>query len=287
MSPSIAVIIPSLNSPIIDQVLAAVEEQEGIDLVDEFLVVGKDDYGYISTGQRAHLLDTKKPVLPGCARNMGIEATRAELLFFLDGDCLPQEGWLREHLAAHAAGYAVVSGGVLPGGDDYWQLSYNLTMFHEYLTTNSPGKRQFLPTLNLSVTRDVFDAAGVFDTTMRRGEDVEWSTRVRRTGQELYFQPAARIFHAHGRNTLQAVWNDCADSGYHMRQVRLNNPDILQAPEILRHRHLLALFSPIIASWVTLSIVLQKPSILRKYANTIPAIYMTKIAWCLGASRQK
>ena len=65
VAPLKAVIIPSLNSPIIDQVLAALEEQEGIDQVDEILVVGKDDYGYISTGRRAHLLDTKIPVLPG------------------------------------------------------------------------------------------------------------------------------------------------------------------------------------------------------------------------------
>ncbi len=271
----------------IDRVLAAIEDQNEADKLAEILVVGKDDRKLIPPGSRARLIDTEQPVTPGAARNIGIEAANADLLIFLDSDCLPQPGWLFEHIAGHEAGHAVLGGGVLPAGKNYWQLSYNLTLFHDYLTTNHPGKRLFLPTLNLSVARPIFDTVGLFDPELKRGEDMAWSTSVYRSGQELYFQPAARIFHDHSRATLQAVWKDCADSGYYMRQVRLNNPDLIQAPLILQHRHLLAWLSPIIAFWITLCIIMQKPSILHKYAKTLPAIYLTKIAWCLGASRRK
>ncbi|MGB5057754.1 MAG: glycosyltransferase, partial [Candidatus Promineifilaceae bacterium] len=97
---AVSIIIPSLNSPLIDQVVAALVGQAQAEVIREIVVVGKDEAGLLLVGGRVRLVDTGQPVPPGTARNLGIRAATADLLIFLDSDCLPQPGWLAAHLAA-------------------------------------------------------------------------------------------------------------------------------------------------------------------------------------------
>ena len=281
---SVDIIIPSLNSPRIDRVLAAIENQEGIEQVGQIIVVGKDDPGLIPAASGAHLLDSGVPVRASIARNMGIAASEADLFIFIDSDCLAEPGWLREHLAAHQAGQRVVSGGVVAAGHNYWHLTYNLTLFHEWLDANQPGPRDFLATLNLSVERSVIDEVGGMDESVDRVEDVDWTTRMRRAGIQPYFWPAAAVWHDHNRHDLGGVWRDCALSGHHMRRLRLRHADLLQAPGLLRFPKLVLALSPFIAAWATARILWHRPYFLRRFLPQIPAIYLTKIAWCWGAA---
>lgn len=280
-----AVIIPSLNSPIVDRVVAAVLDQTGATTLNGIYVVGRDEANLLPRHEQVHLVDTGQPVPPGEARNCGLAATNAELLIFLDADCLPQPGWLAAHRAAHDAGHPVVGGGVMPVGKGYWHLSYNLTLFHEVFTTMPAGPRPYLPTLNLSVERRVVDTVGPLNADLPRAQDIEWSTRMRQAGFMPYFAPTAAVRHAHDRHTLTAVWRDCARSGQYMRAIRLRYPELLQAPGLLRYRTLVRLLSPAIAAWATARIVARRPAAWLPFAHTLPAIYVTKIAWCWGAGR--
>ena len=49
------------------------------------------------------------------ARNLAVQMTDAELLVFLDADCLAGPHFLAGHLEAHRQGSQLVSGAVLPG----------------------------------------------------------------------------------------------------------------------------------------------------------------------------
>jgi GT2 family glycosyltransferase len=284
MIPSTTIIIPSLNSPLIDRVVNAVmrqiQEQQNCNVI----VVGRDEEGLLPDEPGLTFIDTGEPIMVGAARNRGIEATEAEILIFLDSDCMPEPNWLSEHLAAQESGYRVVSGGIVPGGDNYWHLVYNLTMFHEVLSVESSGPREFLPTLNLSVHRSVVETVGALDESVDRGEDVDWTTRMRKAGTMPYFWPKAAVRHEHNRRSMSSVWNDCALSGYHMRRLRLAHAGWLRAPGVLRYRKLILLLSPLIAAWATIRIVYRRPVILFRFPHTIPAIFLTKIAWCWGAS---
>lgn len=284
---AVSIIIPSLNSPLIDQVVAALVGQAQAEVIREIVVVGKDEAGLLPVGGRVRLVDTGQPVPPGTARNLGIRAATADLLIFLDSDCLPQPGWLAAHLAAHRAGHAVVGGGVLPDGENYWALSYNLTMFHEYFSTAPADKRPLLPTLNLSVERQVIDAVGLLNEALPRSQDLDWTTRMNQAGFQPYFWPEAAIQHRHNRTTASKVWLDCARSGHFARQARLAHRETLDTPLWLRWRWLVLLLSPLIAAAVTGKIVGTRPFILRRHAAAIPAIYLSKIAWCWGASRRE
>jgi len=281
-----SIIIPSLNSPIIDHVVEAVAVQEGFGPQDEIIVIGKDDKGLLAAENRLLLLDTGRPVDASTARNIGIEKAQGDLLIFLDSDCLPQPGWLIEHRAAHAAGHDVIGGGVLPDGDNYWHLTYNLTMFHEVFSTAPAGRRPFLPTLNLSVGRQVVDSVGGLDSSLPYSHDVDWTTRMREAGFFPYFWPAAAVFHQHSRQTMSQVWHDCAINGQYARQVRLRHGNTLRTPFFLRHRLLTLFLSPIIAAGVTTRIFARRWSTMGHYLPVLPAIYLTKLAWCWGAGRQ-
>ncbi len=124
---STTIIIPSKKSPVVDRVVGTVTAQKGYRDQDQILVIGNDDTDQLTSKKAAQLIDTGHTVDASTARNIGIEAAQGNLLIFLDGDCLTQAGWLAEHRAAHVAGNEVVGGGVLPQGDNYWHLTYNLT----------------------------------------------------------------------------------------------------------------------------------------------------------------
>jgi len=288
---SVAVIVPTLNAPLVGRVVTAVLAQKathrGMDFPLEVIVVGRDQPGLVPKADGVRFIDTGRPVLAAVARNRGAAATDAELLIFLDSDCLPTTNWLAEHVAAHEAGHRVVSGGIVPAGHNYWHLTYNLTLFHELLSTNPPGPRDFLATLNLSVERNVIEQVGGMDETVNRVEDVEWTTRMRRAGIQPYFWPDASVWHDHSRADFGKVWRDCASSGHHMREVRLRHADLLLAPGILRYPRLVLTLSPLVAAWATARIIWKRPSLARRFWHTLPAIYLTKIAWCWGASRRE
>ncbi len=279
----VSVVIPSLNSPVIDQVLAGVLAQDEAEFIDEILVVGQDAPGLMAGYERARLIDPGHRLNPPAARNLGIRESAAPLVIFLDADCIPQPGWLRAHHAAHAAGHAVVGGGVLPDGENFWSKAYNLGMFHEYLTTHSDGPRDILPTLNLSVERRAIEAAGPFDESLPRAQDLEWTARLRAGGFPLRFCAAAAIRHRHNRTTARAVWADCAASGRYSRLVRLRHPEVLDAPGMLRRPGLVRLLSPAVAAWATARAIARQPALLRRFPAHLPAIYLTKLAWAWGA----
>ena len=283
----ISLVIPSLNSPIIDQVITQVLKQAHSELISEIVVVGKDELNLMPSHPSVRLIDTQTAVSAPVARNIGIQETTGEWLIFLDSDCIPQPNWLDQHHRMIIDNlYDVICGGVVPAGQNYWHLVYNLTLFHEVYTTTAAGSRHYFPTLNLAVRRSVIDDVGGLDETLIRGQDVEWTLRMTKAGYKLHLAPSAAVFHKHSRRDFAAVWRDCARSGFHMRRVRLENQEAFSTPFFLRSATLVLLLAPIIAAGVTANIIRKHLALFREKVWTIPGIYLTKIAWCWGASRR-
>ena len=122
-------------------------------------------------------------------------AATGELLLLLDADCVPRPDWLARHRARHAAGETVVGGAVELRGSNYWAQSDNVSMFHEFVPGLPPGPRLLLPTLNLSLRREVFESVGGMDESFpgAAAEDADWTIRIRRGGRRLWFDPAAVV----------------------------------------------------------------------------------------------
>jgi glycosyltransferase involved in cell wall biosynthesis len=279
----VSVIIPTLNDPLIEKVVAGVLAQ--LDNDDELIVVGKDEQNRIPRSDRVRFLDSGQAVTAPVSRNLGIQAAQGHVLVFIDSDCIPQAGWLEGLLRRLAAGEDVVIGSVLSPTDNYWVLAYNISLFHEFMAFALPGPRRYLPTLNLAVRREVVTRVGLMDETLPRGQDIDWGIRMAQAGYRLYFEPSAAILHCPARTDPGTVWHYSVRTGRNLSRVRLRYADYYRTPAILANPTWVRLFSPLVAAYATSRIFLRAPTLWR-YIHTFPAIYGTKIAWCLGAAQQ-
>ena len=168
--PEISVVIPHLNQPrLLAACLAALGQQTLAPDRFEVLVVDNGSTPLpthvVSGLPGVHLACEPEPG-PGPARNRGVALARAEILAFLDADCIPEPGWLAAILAAFEADPAcgVIGGAVRvfaetpgrPNPAEAFDLVYG---FRQELTI---ARHDFAATANLAVRRGVFATVGGF-----------------------------------------------------------------------------------------------------------------------------
>jgi len=283
--PGVSVIIPNLNSNLIEKTLESIFTQTSFNHIAEILVVGLDQPGLVIERGVVRFISTGVPVTAPVARNIGIREATGSCFAFIDADCVANPEWLETLLSAQRVGHPVVGGSVSLETNNYWQLCYNLTMFHEFLPSAPLGERCNFGTLNLCVTREVVERVGLFDERLARGQDTEWTLRMRRYGYRLYFVPEAIVKHLPEVTGLSRIVKLWYRSGFFNAQVRQSYRDIIAAPPFYGQPLLLTLLSPVVGVAVTARVFAHSPRLLR-YFHTMPVIFLTKVAWCLGASRQ-
>jgi glycosyltransferase involved in cell wall biosynthesis len=167
--PLVSVVVPARNEPQIARVVRAVLGQSSRAASVEVVVV--DDGSSDETAQRAEaagarVVRLRAPGEPGnaaAARNHGFLECRGDPVVFLDGDCIPESGWLDRILEAHEHGAGAVGGSLsLPPGlpivarCDYYCGWY---VIHPAATA---GWVPHHPPPNLSVRRAAYAATGGF-----------------------------------------------------------------------------------------------------------------------------
>lgn len=210
---NVSVIVPSLNSFIIDQVIAALMQQTAGDCIDEIIVVGQDHpnrlQSYKQTVDHLTVIDTPTPISAAAARNRGAQQARSEWLLFIDADCIAAPNWVERMCACFDQGYTVVGGSVniLPTTSAYWTLCDNLLTLTTSLETST--EMWYLPSLNFGIRRTLFLALGGFDEAFpgAAGEDVDLSLRLRQRGELLHVASDAQVTHRPPRSTARAMWH--------------------------------------------------------------------------------
>lgn len=129
------------------------------------------------------------------ARNVGATAANAPLLAFCDGDDIADKSWTSTILTALAESDAV--GGMLEEdllavpGQENWR------------PPATPGDNPrflghpYLVSANMGVHKTVFEAAGGFDVSLTRGEDIAFSWAMIRNGVTLTFRADAVMHYRH------------------------------------------------------------------------------------------
>jgi len=290
MTKRISIVIPNLQSPIIDETLRSIRNQS-FDLSQvEVIVVGRDRYGLVREDGLVRFLDTGHPVAPAVARNLGLSQASGEIVVFTDSDCIAAQDWLANLMAAYHAepDRTVVGGAVAFDAHNYWTLADNISTFYRFLPSREPGERLHLPSLNFSAHRQVLQAVGGFDERYPQptGEDTDLSLRLRQAGHSVYFEPGAVVYHHPPRQSLSALLRHAWNFGRYTPRMRPEYGDLLNWPAFLRQPALVLALSPLLAAGVTTRIFVEDAE-LRRYWRTAPAIFLAKLAWCAGAAQQR
>lgn len=280
----VSVIIPNLNSEIIHHVCRALRAQTVSADHFEVLVVGVDKPGLVQEDELITSIATDEKALAPAKRNLGMERATGEIFLFLDSDCVPHPDWLECHLDLQEKGEKIVGGSVTFDKENYYQLADNVSAFHDLLPHMPAGKKPYLATANLSVHRSVVERAGKMLPHLDRAHDLEWTVRFRKLGYWLYFEPTATVIHDPPRRNISIVWRHWFDDAHDTLLVRLRYAQLLHTPGLANRRWLYLWLAPVIAAWAT-RYTFENRQTLRQYWTTLPLVYLTKIAWCMGAFR--
>jgi GT2 family glycosyltransferase len=166
---AVAVVVATRDRP--EQLAALLESLEGQTHGDFELVVVDDAEG------RG----------PAAARNEGWRRTSADLIAFVDDDCVASPGWLAA-LVDRAGDGAVVQGRVEPAEP--------MRPFTRSLAVRE-GPGPWFETANILYPRAVLEAVGGFDedTFPFVGEDTDLAWRAKAAGAAFTFAPDALVHH--------------------------------------------------------------------------------------------
>jgi glycosyltransferase involved in cell wall biosynthesis len=271
----------------IDKTVDSIKNQT-FDLAEvEIIVVGLDQHGLVKQDEITKFISTGRPVGPATARNMGIDASQGEYLFFVDADCIATKDWLRRLMAHHDRGIEIVGGSVAFDTNNYWTICDNVAGFCQFLSTANEGTRRYLPTINFSASKDIILRAGKFDESFTKpaGEDVDLSIKISLLGYKLHFEPKAIVYHYPERITLKAALKHLLTFGEAWAQVRLRYAQIpkdsFSLEPFVRRPNLLLIGAPFISLYSIWKDFSENAALMR-YWYAIPGILMIKMAWCLG-----
>jgi glycosyltransferase involved in cell wall biosynthesis len=133
-------------------------------------------------------------VLPGPARNIGLEQAGGEWLAFTDADALPEPDWLDALEQALSPGADVVAGAIVNGTpNSVVGTSDYLLEFAAWLPGRA-GQPLHGATCNLLVRRHVLAQAGGFPADLWPGEDTVFTFPIGEAGR-LAYAPNARVRH--------------------------------------------------------------------------------------------
>lgn len=155
---------------------------------------------------------------PATCRNIGAKKAHGDILAFLDADCMAGENWLKEIIPFFKTTGAGAVGGYVDGYykdsllAKYEEVSSSLNMGKRLLLEGKTESSFYVPTANMLVTREAFEAAGGFQVGMYVGEDVDFCWRLRNLGYTLLYVPCGSVAHKH-RQQLSRMLRRRGDYG--------------------------------------------------------------------------
>ncbi|MEM9290218.1 MAG: glycosyltransferase [Acidobacteriota bacterium] len=210
-APTVTLVIPGYNAeatlrPCLEAVLPLVEpgllerilfvDDGSTDQTPEILA----EYGFQEPDSVLPLVRLATSGLgPGGARNVGWRAATTEWVWFIDSDCVAEEGALERLLTE-------IEDGVVGVGGSYGNMlpeSLVASLIHEEIVARHrrmPREVDFLATFNVLYRREALAQIEGFDERLQRAQDAELAYRLRSAGGRLRFVTDSRVGHFHARH---------------------------------------------------------------------------------------
>lgn len=198
--PTLAVVVPATDDPdTLERCLAALDASSR---APEELIVQRDPAG----------------AGPAAARNLGVEATRADVLFFLDSDVEVHPEALERTAARFAAdpGLAAVFGAYDDDPADPGLTSRYRNLLHHHVHAGAAGEAETFWAGLGAIRREAFADSGGFDADAfpkPSVEDIELGMRLRRGGARIVLDPEIRGRHLKAWTPRSMVMTDFGRRG--------------------------------------------------------------------------
>lgn len=175
--PIISVVIPCLgHARELAYCLQALEAQEGSPTFEVIVVDSASDPAVEAVTRgfpRARLVRSGAGLSTGAARNAGASAASADILAFIDADCIPEHGWIRAAAGCVHEGAALASGPIMDVRPWHFiAASDNRLQFVDFPPRRPAGTHPYLPGAHLAMPRTVLDAVGGFNTEAIVSQDI-------------------------------------------------------------------------------------------------------------------
>lgn len=160
-------------------------------------------------------------------KNAGARAARAELVAIIDGDCVPEPDWLRQFVDAMRScpTAAAMSGRTTYGGVSIVDRSMAVVS-RAFLDVGRLARTRHL-TINNCILRRPVLLAHPMPATAAAHMSMLQAAAIQEDGGQLWFQPAARVRHAHDDwNTEREIRRSI---GYGVIATRRLNPRLPHA----------------------------------------------------------
>lgn len=287
--PLISIIIPTLNSKIINSTLEAISRCTSVDVVKEILIIGQQECLDFPDEVVCQYISVEESPTPPKNRNIGAELASGDWLLFVDSDCLPSAHWIETYLQAFKDQGHFYTGSVdLPDGMNYWSWCDHILGFGDQVHDIFPGKYlSYTASINFAVTKAFYRQIGGFDESFTRaGEDLDFSSRTIQNGQKLNFVNDAIVYHCHSRNSFRSAWNHLFQFGEGTVRIRMKYRDrwsLLQkiGYSVVRWRilgELIGILRVVVRACLR---PLRRPRLLR-YWKYLPGVFILDLAHTQG-----
>ncbi len=234
----LTVVVPVHDRPEqLDRLLGALHELDCV-VVDD---ASTDAVACRATAERhsARYLRLASNAGPAAARNAGFALARTPLVAFVDSDCVPPQAWLRPLLGhfedplVAAVAPRIVPRGTPPEGAlaRYEAVMSSLDRGPHAGLVRQGNPIPFVPTAALVVRADVVPDAGLFDVSLRGGEDVDLVWRLNDAGWDVHYEPGSTVEHD-GPATLESLLTRRAFYGTTAADLSRRHPGALAPAQV-------------------------------------------------------
>jgi len=150
--------------------------------------------------EKVKLFESNPPA--GRQRNKGVFEAKGKYIAFTDSDCIVSKDWLKNliEIFMHFPD-ASEAGGPNTFDRTKWlsrgvQKVFEKSIGSHYAKShNKITKVSHASSCNLAIKKDVFEELGGFNDELFPGEDIEFDSRLIKTGHKIYFTPKATLVH--------------------------------------------------------------------------------------------
>jgi GT2 family glycosyltransferase len=196
----------------------------GLDFLDwELFIVSNEREDNCWIDSRVSLLESGR-VSPAVKRNLGVRASRGEIIVFIDDDSYPNQDFLEKLDQVFKNQNVDCVGGpaITPKENGFRQVASGAVYESVFLGGNPIRYRSINPTrlvddwpsVNLSIRKDKFIEVGGFDSQYWPGEDTAFCATLMEANVVIHYQPEVVVWH-HRRSSLFAHLKQAGGYGLH------------------------------------------------------------------------